>query len=528
MRRRHLLGAMGAAALSAPLSIPRLAHAQATRPLRFVPSSDLAIIDPIWTLAYVTRNHGFMVFDTLYGLDEHFMPQPQMVAGHVVESDGLLWRLTLRDGLLFHDGTPVLAADCVASIRRWASIDAFGQMLMAVTEELSAPSDKEIRFRLRRPFPLLPTALAKGSPLMCAIMPARLAATPATTQVTEMVGSGPFRFVADERVTGSRAVYGKFEKYVPAPGASSFLAGRKIVHFNRVEWHSVPDSGTAAAALQAGEVDWLETPSFDLLPPLQRNRNVVVQNIDPTGTIGVLRINHQHAPFNNPAILRALLGALDQKSCMTAVAGDDAALWRADVGFFTPDTPMASDAGTEVMSGPRDLEKARQALAAAGYKGEKVVLLGASNIEAINAMSMVVQDTLTRIGMNVDYVSTDWGTVMQRRTSNQPTDKGGWSCFVGTWSGNDLANPAVSVTLRGDGKGAGGWLESPEIERLRAAWFEAPDLASQQRICRELQVQAWKDVPYIPLGQFRTQAAWRREITGLSKGFPLFWNVKPA
>jgi peptide/nickel transport system substrate-binding protein len=527
MRRRDFLGAIGAAT-SLPLLTPHVARAQAARPLRFVPSSDLAIIDPIWTLAYVTRNHGFMVFDTLYGLDEHFMPQPQMVAGHAVENDGLLWRLTLRDGLLFHDGTPVLAADCVASIRRWASIDAFGQTLMAVTEELSAPGDKEIRFRLRRPFPLLPTALAKGSPLMCAIMPARLAATPATTQVTEMVGSGPFRFVADERVTGSRVVYSKFDKYVPASGTSSFLAGPKIVHFNRVEWHSVPDSGTAAAALQAGEVDWLETPSFDLLPPLLRNRNVVVQNIDPTGTIGVLRINHQHAPFNNPAILRALLGALDQKACMTAVAGDDAALWRADVGFFTPDTPMASDAGTEVMTGPRDLQKARQALAAAGYKGEKVVLLGASNIESINAMSMVVQDTLTRIGMNVDYVSTDWGTVMQRRTSNQPTDKGGWSCFVGTWSGNDLANPAVSVTLRGDGKGAGGWLESPEIERLRAAWFEAPDLATQQRICRELQVQAWKDVPYIPLGQFRPQAAWRKEITGLSKGFPLFWNVKPA
>ena len=527
MRRRDVLSAIGAAT-SLPLFTPRLARAQAARPLRFVPSSDLAIIDPIWTLAYVTRNHGFMVFDTLYGLDEHFMPQPQMVAGHVVENDGRLWRLTLRDGLLFHDGTPVLAADCVASIRRWASVDAFGQVLMAMTEELSAVGDKEIRFRLSRPFPLLPTALAKGNPLMCAIMPARLAATPATTQVTEMVGSGPFRFVAEERIPGSRAVYSKFEKYAPAPGNSSFLAGAKVVHFGRVEWHSVPDSGTAAAALQAGEVDWLETPSFDLLPPLLRNRNVAVRNVDPTGTIGVLRINHLHPPFNNPAIRRALLSALDQKACMTAVAGDDASLWRADVGFFTPDTPMASDAGTTVMSAPRDLEKARRELTEAGYKGEKVVLLGASNIEAINAMSMVVQDTLSRIGMNVDYISTDWGTVMQRRTSNQPTEKGGWSAFVGTWSGNDLANPAVSVTLRGDGKAAGGWLESAEIERLRTAWFEAPDLSTQQRICRDLQMQAWKDVPYIPLGQYRPQAAWRKEITGLSKGFPLFWNVKPA
>ncbi|HWX47113.1 MAG TPA: ABC transporter substrate-binding protein [Roseomonas sp.] len=528
MRRRHFMGALGAAAIGMPLAAPRLAGAQAAQPLRFVPGSDLAIIDPIWTLAYVTRNHAFMVFDTLYGLDESFTPRPQMVAGHVEEDDGRLWKLTLRDGLMFHDGTPVLAADCVASIRRWASVDAFGQTLMAATDELSAPSDKEICFRLKRPFPLLPMALAKGSPLMCAIMPARLAATPATTQVTEMVGSGPFRFIANERVPGSLAVYHRFEKYRPALGASSFLAGAKLAHVNRVEWRSLPDSGTAAAALQAGEVDWLEAPSFDLLPPLRRNRNVVVQTIDPTGTIGVLRINHLHPPFNNAAVLRVLLSALDQEACMAAVAGGDPALYRTGVGFFTPDTPMATDAGIEVMNGPRDLQKAKRALEEAGYKGEKVVLLGASNIEPINAMSIVVQDTLTRLGMNVDYVSTDWGTVMQRRTSNQPTEKGGWSGFVGTWSGNDLANPAVSVTLRGDGKAAGGWLNSPEIERLRAAWYEAPDLATQQRICRELQLQAWKDVPYIPLGQFRPQAAWRKEITGLSKGFPLFWNVRRA
>jgi len=527
MRRREFLGA-GAAVIVAPLALPRPANAQSASTLHFVPSSDLAIIDPIWTLAYVTRTHGFMVFDTLYGLDENFEPQPQMVAGHVVENDGKLWKLTLRDGLVFHDGSSVLASDCVASIGRWASVDAFGQALMAATDELSAPDDKHIRFRLKRPFPLLPMALAKGSPFMCAMMPARLASTPASTQITEMTGSGPFRFVAGERVPGSLAVYSRFDRYVPAPGASSFLAGAKKVHFDRVEWHTLPDPGTAAAALQAGEVDWLETPSFDLAPVLRGNTNVVTRAVDPTGTIGVLRFNHLNPPFDNPAIRRALLSAIDQKACMTAITGDDTSLYRADVGFFTPDTPMATAADIEAMTAPRDFAKAKHALAAAGYKGEKVVVLAASNIEPIHLMSLVVQDTLTRLGMNVDFVSTDWGTVMQRRTSTQPIDRGGWNCFIGQWSGSDLANPAVSISLRGDGKAAGGWLTSPEIERLRTAWFEASDLEAQRAVCRDLQLQAWKDVPYIPLGQFRPMAAWRSRITGISDGFPLFWNVRPA
>ncbi|WP_426960104.1 ABC transporter substrate-binding protein [Muricoccus radiodurans] len=526
MQRRSLL--RGAASATVALAAPRIGLAQAGRVLRVAPHADLSILDPVWTLAYITRNHGFMVFDTLYGLDAEFQPQPQMVAGHAVEEDGRLWRLTLRDGLIFHDGTPVLARDCVASIRRWWSADAFGQTLAAATDELSAPSDKEIRFGLKRPFALLPTALAKASPYMCAIMPERLAVTPQTTQVSEMIGSGPFRFLANERVPGAFSAWQRFDRYVPAPGANSFLAGGKRVHFDRVEWKILPEPGTAAAALQSGEIDWWEQPSPDMLPLLRRNRNVVIETIDPSGSIGVFRFNHQHAPFNNPAIRRAVLDAVDQTPFMQAVAGEDPSLWQDRVGFFTPGTPMASNAGMENLFGPRDLERSKRELAAAGYRGERVVLLAATNIEAINVMASVVGDLLKRLGMNVDYVATDWGTVMQRRTSQQPTERGGWSAFVGTWSGYDLASPAVSISLRGNGGAAGGWLESPEIERLRSAWFEAPDLAAQQRLCRELQVQAWHDVPFIPLGQWRTQTARRREITDLPRGVPAFWGVRPA
>ena len=194
MQRRAFL------ATTAALAAPAAVRAQTATTLRFTPQQDLVTLDPVTTTAYISRNHGYMVFDTLYGMDADFQATPQMVDGHVVEDDGRRWTLTLRDGLLWHDGERVLARDCVASIRRWAKRDPFGASLMEATEELSAPDDRTIRFRLKRPFPLLPLALGKASVPVCAMMPERLANTDPFRQVPEMIGSGPFRFKADERV----------------------------------------------------------------------------------------------------------------------------------------------------------------------------------------------------------------------------------------------------------------------------------------------------------------------------------------
>ena len=274
MQRRTFL-----AASAATLALPAVVRAENQRVLKFIPQSDLAVLDPVWTTAYVTRNHGYMVFDTLYGQTGQkfgFKATPQMVAGHVVENDGKTWKLTLRDGLLFHDGERVLARDCVASIKRWSARDAFGQALMARTDELSAPDDKTIVFRLKQPFPLLPDALGHGASNMCAMMPEHIAETDPFKQITEVIGSGPFRFKADERVQGSFFAYERFDQYRPREdGERSFTAGPKIVHFDRVEWHVQPDYATKAAAMQAGEMDWWENPPADLLPLLQEGQDRV-------------------------------------------------------------------------------------------------------------------------------------------------------------------------------------------------------------------------------------------------------------
>ncbi len=520
MRRRTLLAA------AATLAAPRLAAAQGAKVLKFVPQADLAVLDPVWTTAYVTRNHAYLVFDTLYGWDSQFRATPQMVQGHETSADGLTWTLRLRDGLRFHDGEPVLARDCVASLQRWGKRDNYGRLLMAATQELSAPDDRTIVFRLRAPFPQLPDALGKATNNMAAIMPARLAATDPFKQVSEMVGSGPFRFKADERVPGAQYVYERFAGYAPrADGAADWTSGPKVVNFDRVEWLVQTEPATAASALRAGQVDWWELPPPDLIPSLRADRNIAIQSQDPTGFVGIFRMNHLNPPFDNPAIRRALLGAIDQAEFMQAAAGEDRSFWRDKVGYFCPGTPMANDAGMAALTGKRDLGKVKQDLAAAGYKGEKIVLLGATDIPVLKALADVTADLMQRVGFAVDYVAADWGTLIQRR-AKKDTGPGGWHLYSNFGGGMDMTSPTTHSVLWSGAGAAPGWPSSPRIEELSAAWLAAPDLAARQRLAAEIQLQAFQDVPYIPLGQLIQPTAVRKDIQGVMPGFPVFWNLK--
>jgi peptide/nickel transport system substrate-binding protein len=528
VKRRSLLKGIGAA--GALLSAPSIVAAQGQRVLKFVPHADITVLDTVWTTAYVTRNHSAMIFDTLFALDGQYQPRPQMAAGMTVENDGKLVRITLRDGLKWHDGEKVLAKDCVASIKRWGVRDTFGQTLMQRTDELTATDDKTIQFRLKKPFALLPDALGKATTQWPVMMPERLAMTDPFKQVTEMVGSGPFRFVASERVAGARAVYERNPDYVPRNEPMDGAAGGKVVHFDRVEWHIMPDTATAAAAVQNGEIDWWENPQNDLIPLFKRNNQLAMFNLNATGSMACMRLNHLLPPFDNPAIRRAIFGAIDQDDVMTAVAGDDPSMRTVPSGFFTPNTPMASTAGFEALTSKRDFEATKRALSAAGYKGERVALMSPSDIVVLKGMCDVAADALKRAGMNVDYQVMDWGSVVQRRAKKDPIDQGGWNIFITTWTGDDHFNPVGHVFLRGQGAEAGimGWPRSERIEALREEWIEAPNVDEQKRLAAEIQKQAFIDVPYVPLGQLRGLTVHRKNITGIQVGWPMFWGVKRA
>jgi peptide/nickel transport system substrate-binding protein len=521
MKRRTLLAG------TAVLAAPRLALSQAARPLKFVPAADLAAFDPVWTTASQTRDHGMMVYDQLYGVDDAQAVHPQMAEGHTVEQDGRQWRIVLRQGLRFHDNEPVRAADCVASIRRWAVRDAFGQELMAATDEVSAADDRTIVFRLKHPFAQLPNALAKTSSA-CFIMPERLARTDPFQAVTDPTGSGPFRLKLDERVPGARVVWEKFAGYQPrTDGTPSGTAGPKVAHMERIEWLIMPDGQTAAAALQRAEVDWLRWPLVDLLPQLRRARGVSVRVTEPAGLIGLLRFNHLHPPFNNVAVRRAILPAFSQAEYMQAAQGEDRELWREGAGFFTPGTPMASDAGLNALTAPRSLDAARRALAASGYGGEKVVLMQPTDFPIYNAMALVTGQLLRNIGFNVEIQAMDWATAMQRRARPDPVEQGGWNVFHTGWGGVEKLTPVTNIWLRGNGRAAApGWPDSTEIERLRGEWLAATDVPVQQRIAAQIQRQAFIDLPYIPTGQMFVPVAHRADLQGILNGLPIFWNVR--
>ena len=520
MRRRELLGTAVAA-----LAAPRIARADGPSVIKFVPHADLASIDPVWTTADITRNYSLAVFDTLWGIDANFMPQPQMLAGFTTSADGKLWELTLRDGLKFHDGTKVLAADCVATIKRFAVRDPLGQIMMSRTDEISAPTDNMIRIRLNKPFSLLPTTLSQSN---CGIMPARLAATSPMTQVAEAVGSGPFRFKTDERIPGAKVVYERFAGYVPrADGVPSFTAGPKVVYFDRVEWTVMPDAATANGALLNGEIDWWENPSIDLVPPLRKDKRMVVEVKDITGEIGCLRFNHLYPPFDNPAIRKVVLAAMNQRDVMEAVAGAEPKLIKTDVGIFVPGTTFASTVGIEHTHQYGDFEKLKKDLVAAGYKGERIVVLGPTSIPAIHAEAEVTADVLKRLGFNMDYQALEWGTVVQRRASMEPNDKGGWNIFYTYLGGTGNVTPATMTAARGAGKKAWfGWPTDQKMEALRDAWFDAPDLAAQKQLCDQMQAQFWETVPYVPLGMYDSPTVYRSYLKDIRDGYPQFYGVK--
>ncbi len=524
IRRRHIL--VAGAALAAPVRIAS-AQAQRARTLRFVPHASLTSLDPVWTTAWITRWHAYAVYDTLFSIGADLVPKPQMAAGQVTEDDGKRITITLREGLRFHDGEKVRAQDAVASIKRWAKRDGFGQTMMESVAEIAALDDSRLQIRLHRRFPLVLDAMAKLAPVF--VMPERLANTDPFTQITDATGSGPYRFMPGEYLPGSRMVYERFAGYQPRPEAPDLLTGGKQVNFDRFEWHIMPDPGTAAAALQSGEVDWWENPPNDLLPPLRRNRNVAVQELDSFGYVTLLRPNHLHPPFNNAAFRRALWPAISQTDVMTAVNGTDSSGWNDRMGFFTPGTPLANDAGMEVITGPRNLDAAKRAIAASGYAGEKIVQLMATDNPSQVAAGNVIHDVLRRLGLNAELVATDWGTVVQRRASREPVDKGGWSLFISNITGADTLNPASNHVMRSSGLNATwfGWPTSERLEKLRSDWFEAPDLAAQQVIARATQEQAVQDVPYWPLGHYRQPAAFRRDLSGFVHApVPLAWGVK--
>ena len=528
LTRRDVVKGMAAAGMIPALGgLARPALAQKASVLKFVPQANLANFDPIWGTQYVVRNAAALVWDTLYGVDSTLTPKRQMVEGEEVSSDGLTWTFKLRSGLKFHDGEPVRAKDCVASIGRWCARDGMGQMLKAIQKELTAVDDTTFKWVLSKPYPKMLLTLGKVGTPICFMMPERIAMTDPFKQIEDYVGSGPMKFVRSEWKPGAQAVFEKNKDYVPVQAPSDWFAGSRAVGFDRIEWIIMPDPATASAALQNGEVDWWETPISDLVPLLKKNRNIQVDIADPLGNIGSFRMNHLFPPFNEVKIRRAVQMALSQEDYMQAIVGGDDKLWKPQLGFFTNGTPLYSEAGGDILKGKRDLDGAKKLLAEGGYKGEPVTCVVAQDQPLTKAMGEITTDLLKQMGMNVDFVATDWGTVGQRRASKSPPGEGGWSMFHTWHAGADCVSPVGNIGIRAGGDKAWfGWPNKPEIDVETAKWYDAKTLDEEARILANVNKMGMEHVLYIPTGFFYTYQAWRSNLSGVKGGpLPWFWGV---
>ena len=526
MKRRIFLGAAGALAASR-LHAPAIAADTRSRTLRFAPQAGLSAIDPIWTTAAVVQNFGYTCFDTLYAIDSSAAPQPQMASGHEVSADGLRWTFKLRDGLKFHDNTPVRAVDCIASIKRWGARDTMGQLMTARVQEYVVVDDKTFALRLDKPFPLMLDALARPISQAAFIMPERIAATDPMKQMTEVVGSGPYRFLPDDFVAGAQAAYAKFDGYVPRSEAPSWLSGGKVAQFDRVEWRFIPDTATAAAALKTGEIDWWEQVQPDLVESMRKSAGVTIGRGDPTGYIGVMRFNHLNPPFNNVKLRQAVMHAVDQTQYMQSVAGDDDKAWRVCHSMFPCGTRYGVTPSPDPMGKPASMDELRAMVKASGYAGEKAVIINPSDFPTIAPFGQISAALLKDMGLNVELADTDWGTVLQRRASREPVDKGGWSIFHTWWNGISITSPATSALMRGQGAtGWFGWYGDPKMETLVADWLNAPTEADQTRVAAAVQEEGFAGVPSVMLGQFNIRSAWRSDLSGIVEGpIPAPWGV---
>ena len=518
---------MLAGAAAAALARPARAQARDPRELRFITAVGLTVLDPVWTASLVTLNHGYTVYDTLYGIGQDLGPRPQMVAGHSVSDDGRTWTFKLRDGLWFHDGTPVLGRDAAASMRRWWRRDSFGQLVAGVADTLDAPDDRTFRLTLKKPFPHLLAALSRVGALPCFVMPERLALTDPYTQIKEAVGSGPYRFLADEFSPGSHVAYARFDRYVPRTEPAERTAGGKIAHFERITWHTIADAVTASGAMQTGEMDWWEQVPADLMGLMTGMRGVAVQSKDPYNWYGIARFNLLQPPFNNRKLRRAVLAAVRQEDYMGAAFGDDPSVWQSCKAMMPCGVPDVAEIGQAAMPG-LPLEAARKAVAESGYAGERTVVLAPVDYPQLGTFGQVSADLLRRLGMNVDFQPMESGTMIARTASREPVDKGGWSLLHTSGSKLSMLNPALNSYIRGQGvKGWTGWYENPQIEALAQQWIDNDDPAGQRGLYDRMQQILFDDPPFLPLGQYGVSTARRADITGILDGSGSYpWNVR--
>ncbi|MBL6081780.1 ABC transporter substrate-binding protein [Belnapia sp. T18] len=523
LRRMARVLALAPLVLSAAFSDVRAEE----RTLRVSLNTELQVLDPIVTTINATRVFSYLVYDTLFAIDEQGNYKPQMVDRYEVSDDRLTYTFHLRDGLEWSDGKFVTAEDAVASIRRWAQREALGVQIMRVAEGLRVVDPRSFELKLREPYAYVIEALGKPGNVIPVMMPARLANLPANTAVPEVVGSGPFLFDHTNWRPGERATFRRNPRYRPRAEPASGLAGGKDVHFDRVDLISMPDQATRVAALQAGEVDYLEIIPADFIRLMRRNRNVTIAKPRGAGQImSIISLNHAQPPFDNVRIRRVAQMAVNQADIMASLGLPEDLYLRECYALYMCNTAGETNAGTEIFRNA-GAERARALLREAGYKNEPVVFLHSESSALLNPMGLVMVDQMRKAGFNVQLATSDYATVAQRRLNRGPTSNGGWSMVNIIWNGIDLVNPLANPGVAYNcAEHYSGWYCDPRQTDLLRRAATARSEEERARLARELQAAFHDNVNYILGGQFSAPAAYRSNLQGVIEfPIPIFWNM---
>ncbi len=484
-------------------------------------------VDPIWTTDYAVRDHGYMVYDTLFSMDDKYNVQPQMVDTYSISDDKLVYTFTLRDGLKWHDGTPVTSKDCVASIKRWGARDSMGKMLIKVTEKFKVIDDKRFSLILKEPYGLVLESLGKIDSNVPFMMKEEQALTSPDDPIKEVIGSGPFKFVKEEFSPGNKAVYVKNKNYIPRKEPASNVAGGKIPRVDRVEFIHFPDASTAVNALSVGEIDYIMDPPTDLLPVLEKVKGIKIEIIDSLGTQPIIRLNHLQPPFDNPKVRQAVLWAVNVESMLRSVVGNRPELFELSPSMYGSKSPFASDVGSEPLM-KQDFNMAKRLLTEGGYNNEPIVILQATDDFTINNQSLVLAQDLRKVGFNVDLQAMDFSTLADRRTSKKPASEGGWHIFLTFFANSSFMDPVSNLCIGAAGENEWyGWPSDEQIEKLRKAFTKETDFEKKKKLAMAIQKRAYEIVTYIPLGTYFLPSAYSDKLEGiLESPIQIFWNVR--
>lgn len=521
-RRRIIQAGVAAAGTAAA---PYLALAQGGGGKVIKVAGDVPVYDPVVGTSNGTYNHARLVYDTLFGGDENGIPKPQMVGKYGLSDDKLTWTFELRDGLKFHDRSPVTTADVIPSIRRWAARSGIGTSFMAVVKDLSAKDANTFTITLKEPYGLVLDSLSNS----LFIMRKKEAETDPSVKIDTVIGSGPFKLNLAETKAGTQYVYDRNPDYLPRKEPPSGLSGGKVVKVDRIIYIAMPDVQSAIAAVQTGEIDYLGDPPIDMLDTFAKDKNLKLQVLD-RGQLGLIRFNFLHPPFNNVKCRQAMLHLVNQTDYLKGSFANPA-YFKTCGSYLGCGMPMENDANMEWFKGAPNMAKAKQLLKEGGYDGRPVLILQPTNWLVGKNAAEILASQMRAAGINAQLVTSDWTGVVARRASKAPPNQGGWNIFISSTSVADAAVPLSLIHKTNGDKAWFGWPNDPKQEELREKWARAVTMEERKKVAREIQQNAWDFVPLMSFGQWVQPALMNAKMSGLLKtpfAAQLWWNVEKA